>query len=214
MEINVQITLNVDGSQLDNEVKEILATLSQEQKQQMAMQLLTTALNTTTSSLNATVAEQLALDQLFAKTGKRYTRKLDHWNRQEWYYQTKGEDGSWSALQSTSYEDREKINKEITKSTSVSSFFKDTVVDQLVVLARTQVKEMVESSEEINKAIEVAKGKITESLPQLVQQAMICYFSSQMQNMMQAVTNQFFQGEATLQLTNKIQNALVEKGIC
>lgn len=210
----MQITLNVEGSQLDSEVKELLANLTQEQKQQMAMQLLTTALNNTTSSLNATVAEQLALDKLLEETGRKYVKKLDHWNQLEWYYQTKNEDGSWSHLMSTEYGDREKINKAITKAQSISSFFKSEVVDQLAATAKSQVKEMVESSEEINKAIEVAKEKITESLPQLVQQAMICYFSSHMTNMMQAVTSQFFQGQATQQLTTQIQNALVEKGIC
>lgn len=209
----MEIKLKVEGSQLDAEVKNLLANLTIEQKQEMAIQVLTNVLSQTKSELNTSIAEQIALDVINTEK-KQFFRQKSTWGDMVLFYRNKDAKGEWVGHNNATYEEKEKFNYKFREATSLSTYFKSTIVDQMVATAKNRVKELVESHDEINKAIEVAKKQIVEALPVMVQQAMVCYFSSQMQNVMSAVTNQYLKSQGDAELIGNIQKALSDNGIC
>lgn len=198
----MQITLNVEGSQLDGEVKALLESLSAEQKKEMALNLLSKSLDQSGSELMLNTARSRVAED----HNKTIAHKTDHviWRNDRWYMA--GYDGTFS--RELDWSTREKLDKLVSERSQVHTFFKQEVLKQMVKTAEEEVHALIKTSPQINEAIENAKKTIEESLPKMVHDAMLMYFCTQMETMSRSIASALFQSGSQEQILRQIQQRL------
>jgi hypothetical protein len=199
----VQITLNVEGSQLDSEVKALLASLSEEQKKELALNMLSKSLDNTNSELMLGVAKERVAEEYNKDRAEK-----DHvmWSdlKKDWF--KKGYNGLWDI--NVGYGEREHLYKAVQSKCQAHAFFKEDVLRQMVRTAQSEVETLVKTSPVIAEAIESAKKTIQENLPKMVHDAVIMYFCSQMESMSRSIAATMFQSGQQDQLLAELQKRL------
>lgn len=201
----MQITLDVNGSQLDSEVKELLAALTEEQKSSMAMDILAKTLANSESRMSIDIARDEAVKIINADRIDDYRKVKWHSDRKRLITMSRGDDADYS--------DRERFEKLVKEKSDVASFFKDKVLASMVKVADEEVTAAVRNSVELTAAIEEAKKQIQSNLPKMVNDAMVIYFASQMTHMMEGIAGALFQSGNAKAITNQLQQSLASKGI-
>lgn len=200
----MQITLEVNGSQLDNEVKDLLSKLTDEQKSQMGMEMLQKTLNNAESRMSIDTARSAAVVILNAGINA-YDKVRWDVDRQMLVSVSRGDQADYST--------RERFIAIVKEKSDVATYFKDKVLPAMVTAAEKEIVSSVKNSPEIAAAIDQAKKIIQEQLPKMVNDAMILYFASQMENMMRGVAQSMFQSGNAAQITQQLQQALANKGV-
>jgi hypothetical protein len=196
----MKIELNVQGSQLDAEVKELLVSLTQEQKQDMAQQILTQSLNNAESSIKISMVREKAL----ADTKDKF--------KKEFLINEKGQLSN-NTYRGPEYDERDYFDKKVREYNDVGTYFKTEILGAMTAHAKSLVETEVKTSEAIITALEQAKAKIAEEMPRLVHDAMVMYFASQMQAMMEGVAKASLQTQHSGDMLQRMQQALSGKGI-
>lgn len=198
----MQITLNVEGSQLDGEVKALLESLTDEQKKEMALNLLSKSLDQSGSELMLSTAR--------SRVAEDYNKTISHKTDQvicrngKWY--SAGYDGTFS--RELDWSTREKLDKLVDERSQVHSFFKQEVLKQMVKTAEDEVHALIKTSSKINEAIENATKTIEENLPKMVHDAMLMYFCTQMETMSRSIAGAMFQSGSQQKILQEIQQRL------
>lgn len=195
----MKIELNVEGSQLDAEVKELLANLTDEQKQGLAKDMLSSALQHTESLMLKSNAIEKALNETNTKFGKNYELEGGTLRGSTWI------NGS------NFYDHKNYFNDRVKEYSAVGTYFRDVVLNEISTFAKSEVKNLVEQSSLINGAIDKAKATIEQSLPKIVHDAMVMYFATQMSSMMSGLASSMMQYKDQNELLNVIQRQLEEK---
>lgn len=198
----MQITLEVNGSQLDQEVKVLLETLTPEQKNQMANQMLQKALDNTNSEL----MRKAAIDSIIAE-----------WNEgKNDYNKVRYHNGTWYDLRNDSianYSDREKLDKMLADRTQTSNYFRKEIMQAMLDKAKSEVENVVNNDAVVQAAVVQTIEAIKAEMPKMVHDAMMMYFCSQMQNMSNTMAQALFQSGSNQQMLQQIQNRLDQQGI-
>lgn len=197
----MKIELTIEGSKLDGEVKDLLATLTPEQKQAMAKELLDRTIQSSELELLPDTVKQRALiatNQQFNSNLKIEKGKLVS----SGYYNS-----------DVPYDQKRFYEAKLGEFGTTAGYFKDIVLKEITELGKTQVTKVVNESETIRGAVEKAIKAIEEDLPKMVHDAAVIYFASQMEAMMSGLTKSLMQSGSALQITQSLQQKLSEKGI-
>lgn len=194
----MKLTLNVQGSQLDDEVKELLKTLTQEQLSELALQAVTATLKDSSAKMNLSVAEGAALKEL--KDNRKDASSI-----------------TIEALKSNRYLNqyriRDDFNELVKKHANIRTTFEEQIVKKMFEHAEKHIEESVQNNDIIQSAIKEASNQIKNKFPEIVQNAMVMYFASQMEKMMQVVASNMMGTTANSNLLSDIQKALAEASI-
>lgn len=197
----MQITLNVEGSQLDSEVKSLLASLTDEQKKEMAFNLLTKSLENSNSELMISVTRQRVADEF-----NKNRSENDHvwWCDQKKDWLKMG----MSAPINVDWSTRGELNRIVSERSQAHAFFKQEVLTQMVDTAQKEIKELIKTSPVITEAIQSAKKMIEDNLPKMVHDAMLMYFCTQMETMSRSIATTMFQSGQQEKILNELQQRL------
>ena len=169
----MKIELNVEGSQLDSEVKDILSTLTPEQKQEMAKQVLVDYFKNYDNSLDNAWIQKTAVNEFRTELEKR----KDSYDYSNYYRLTDQQ------LIDTRYEVRNIIDR-IKKQ---KRDFVCEILKESVEMARAEIKAMVEADEQIKKVKDEVLAEVKNSFAQLVKDSMLNYFSNQMSELFSSI---------------------------
>jgi len=194
----MQVTLNVDGSHLDSEVKDLLKTLTPEQMSSLATQMLQKSLDNCSSELMREAARVLVLEEY--NKGKS-ERDSVRWNGTGWV--TDGYMG---------YEIRDKLDALMKERTNSSTFFRTNVLTKIMDIATTQAEQMVKEDPVVKEAIDTALKGIKEEMPKIVHDAVMLLFCRQMQGMSTDLANSLFQTQSNTNLLADLQSKLQARG--
>jgi hypothetical protein len=187
----MKVEINVEGSQLDSEVKELLASLTPDQKREMAADILAKTLMSTESSLQMSIARQKALTKVNEIFNTKYTL------------------GSRNELSNyPSYDHTRKFHELVKEYGDVAAYFKEVILAEILKQAQEMVKNTVEQSVVVKDALEQTKTELQNMLPKIVHDAMVVYFTSQMTSLMNTVAGNVFQTKANTELLSDLQNKI------
>lgn len=190
----MKIELNIEGSQLDNDVKNILGNLSDKQKNQMAENILTKTLNDCESRMKVSIAREKALKDTNEKFETKYILE-----------EGKLKSSNWS---SPSYDHREFFDKRVKDYCDVGMYFKEYILESMLEHGKSLVSDVVKSSPLVTEAVSEASEKLREMMPKIVHDAMVCYFSSQITNVMMGVSSSLMMTNHNTQLLEELKEKL------
>jgi len=194
----MQVTLNVDGSHLDSEVKDLLKTLTPEQMSSLATQMLQKSLDNCSSELMREAARVLVLEEY--NKGKS-ERDSVRWNGSTWIT-----DGY------ISYDIRDMLDALMKERTNASTFFRNNVLSKIMDTATAQTEQMVKEDPVVKEAIDTALKGIKEEMPKIVHDAVMLLFCKQMQGMSLDLASSLFQTKTNAQLLTDLQTKLQARG--
>lgn len=197
----MQLSITVEGSQLDNEMKDLLSSLTLEQKSKMAEQVAMETLKFSESRLSVKRARQQALEDM-KKATESTNLEVDSNGK---LVNSSGRYVSW--------DDQDKFQKLVKKYASLHDYFETVVLEEFMALTRDKVRELVRESPLINQAINAAAEEIKAELPKMVRDAMVVYFASQMEAMMTGLARTVVSQQNDRQLLNTIRETLASKGL-
>jgi len=196
----MKIELNIEGSQLDSEVKNLLDSLSAEQKNAMALDILTKTLNNSESKMKTSIAKEQALTDTNKKYNKKYRLiKNDIATESDWGY--------------VDCDHKIYFNNKVKEYNDVGTYFKESILKEMLEFGVSKVKNLIENSPIVNEALESAKEEIKTMLPKIVHDAMVLYFTSQITQMMNGISGALMQCGNSNAMLADIQNKLTQHNI-
>jgi hypothetical protein len=188
----MELTIQVDGAQLSEEVKTLLSNLNEEQKQILTKEIISKVLKDSDSKLSISIAKEKALAKMKEEL--------------------KDSELTINSLEGNGYrvgyEAQDKFRKYVKEFSDIRAIFQDQIVNQMITYGKELVKENVEKSEIVKKAMDTAIAKIQEEMPKIVHDAMIVYFAANMQSMMGAITSAMFQSQSNQSMICGIRDQL------
>jgi len=171
----MEIKLKIDGGDFAGEVKDLIASLSKEEKMAMAKDVITRTLADSESRLSKDITIEKAFEEL-TKDGKHDKLVL-----------VDGELKEKSSYSSGRYDhpntfDNDKFKVLVDKYHDVGGFFKQVILDQMLKNANELVVDAVKNSDKINTAINAAVKEVEGKIPEMVQNAMQRMFLEMMKS--------------------------------
>ena len=202
------ITLKVDGAQLSDDVREILDTLTNEQKQTMALELLTQTMQNAECKFSKRVGIDGAIKEMNKRRAERRKSGGHSSNGTFFYHEKDGlklRDSNRDYMDSS---DRAEFDRLTKKYANVNTYFEEEILKEMLQVAVTKVAAAVDESDVLKNAIEAAVNEVQGRVPSMVQGAMQQLFFQNMSTMM--ITGAFMETEreTTKQLLEGIQDRL------
>jgi len=174
----MEIKLNVDGGDFSKNVQELLESLTDEQKKDLASQVVTNAINEVDSQFSKEYAKKKALELIneIHKGG---------------YFLEEGRlryGSGWSNV--PDYNIQNQFNDLVSNHNKVCKYFEDVVLNSMLETAKSQVSEMIRNNDKIQTAINTAVQTLESKIPEMVQNAMQQFFVQSLQNMISSTNIQ------------------------
>jgi len=172
----MELKLEVEGAQLADEVRDLLDNLTQEQKTDLALQLLVAAMSDSESRFTKRVGIEQAIETLNARfrdedgTQRREFRyfndrlQVRQPNGSRWEQDWRDESGSYSSIA-----EFDRLTKHYAEP---HFYFRETILKEMLRVAVANVEETLKGSEVVQKAIGDAVAEIESKIPDMVQNAM------------------------------------------
>lgn len=162
----MEVRLEVDAAQLSTDIRELLGSLSDAKKEELAVTILTETLKSGETTFARHIGIDKALDVINSGEEKR-----------RYYFNTKKNtletvDGHYWISEDV----RARFNKLVKQYATFYGYFQEVILDKMLVVAVERVEEMVRNSEMVNKAIDAAVQEIEGQFPKVVQAAMQTLF--------------------------------------
>lgn len=193
----MELTLQVDGAQLSEEVRELLDNLTPKQKQTLALQMLKQTMQDTETRFSKRVGIDQAIAEMNAeqeKMAENNEAKTFRWAPSAYgdkplELQVLDPSRSYRSTEWGSAEQYEKSRFDrLSKFFSdPNTYFRETILKEMLHAAVTHVEETVNGSEVVQNAIDQAVAEIKDSIPAMVQSAMQRLFVN---TLAQAITDQ------------------------
>ncbi len=212
----MEIKLNVDGNQLSDEVRELLDNLTQEQKQEMALQLLKDSMHDTETRFNKRVGIEQALAEMNAsntvyefrwgKSGNGYDG-----NKEQLLSKYKEGQGpgygrnEWSSADSGN---RQRFDRLTNYYSDPLTYFRKDILETMLKIGRERIEETVKDSKKVERAIDEAVAVIESRIPDMVQNAMRQMFVNVLSQSMHNATFAFEGREEQQNLLGQIVERL------
>jgi len=181
----MEVTINLDASQLGDKIEKVFDSLSPEQNEKIAMQVLTKFLE------EPTYAER----EIFSSKLITQIRASESYHKNSDDNQIKG-----------SYQYSDGMKKFVSMKEKMVEKITSTAMDHFV----KRMNGLIESDEELKQIFEANKAEIKESFPQFIQAAMTTWFvkgMTEMQTMMHSAFNQSrYANEATERIIKYLEN--------
>jgi len=173
----MQVTLNLDVANVGETVGELLSSLSQEKKNEIAREVFVKILDEK-FGLEREVFEEEVITSLLS-SGSRYLNREDARTSYEFRQRMEGFKPLREVLLKATYR-------------------------QVHVQLTSDIKEVVQKSKETKDLIKTVSEDLKAQLPSIIRDAMVMYFASQMTTIMEATARSLMQSQNAESLTNSI----------
>lgn len=181
----MELTLQVDGTQLSDEVRELLDNLTPEQKQDMALQLLRDSMHDTETRFNKRVGIEQALEEMSSgKVKYQYVRETPHYGDARMVLQrcridadARDWEKSWRSAERIEQDRFDRLTKYYAHPVT---YFREDILKEMMRIGREKVENAVAESDTVQKALDEAVKGVVENLPGMVMHVMESLFARQM----------------------------------
>lgn len=182
----MQITMNVDASQMSESVVEILKSLNEEQRKDIAKDILVKWLQEPNSFEHAAHSREVII-------------RL----RNDYYYKNDFKDASDEDIKQ-----HYKYKEEIKKYPTAKEVMVGEITNQIVSYYKEEVVNFIKNDETVNNILAVTLAQIKEDFPKYVHNAMVYYFTQNLNNLGNLAAGAMSQANVALNLSNQIQEKL------
>lgn len=204
----MELTLQVDGTQLSDDVRDLLDNLTPEQKRDMAMQLLKDSMHDVESRFNKRVGVEEALAEmsnervLYRYCKGRYGGQMELQRRYQGDDTVSAYERDWREADRS---DQQRFDRLTRFYSHPLTYFRETILGEMLRVGRERVEQEVGDSELVQNAINEAVKGVVANLPGMVMAVMESLFAKQMVDALE-------QHSITAQYAERQENAVKELG--
>jgi len=197
-EATMEVTFQIEAEQLSDDIRELLGKLSDEKKEELAVQILTEALK----SGETTLARYIGIDKALEDINQGREKDRYRFNsKKNWLENENGH--HWVPDQV-----RSRFNSLVNQYAHFYGYFQEQILDKMLAVAVERVEKLVRESPKIQQTIDDAVQEIERRFPDIVQAAMQRLFLNTLENAIRGQqelsTDQEAQGEMLKQIQDRL----------